>query len=112
MMLWVITYQIDARGRRIGKSIDGVFQYGFIYQDQLNPLAKVDEGGNVIEQYVYGMRSNIPEYLIKGGIKYRIISDHLGSPIAVTEASTEALPVLTRELIVLVILLRKMVVLS
>ena len=27
----VITYQIDARGRRIGKKIDGVFIYGFIY---------------------------------------------------------------------------------
>ena len=51
------------RRSRIGKSIDGVFQYGFIYQDQLNPVAKVDGSGNVIEQYVYG-------------IKYRIISDH------------------------------------
>ncbi|MCZ7625927.1 MAG: RHS repeat-associated core domain-containing protein [Candidatus Methylomirabilis sp.] len=29
---------------------------------------------------MYGSRSNIPDYMIKGGVTYRIISDHLGSP--------------------------------
>jgi RHS repeat-associated protein len=29
---------------------------------------------------VYGTKANVPDYLIKSGITYRIISDHLGSP--------------------------------
>jgi RHS repeat-associated protein len=90
----VITYQIDARGRRIGKKIDGVFVYGFIYGNQLNPIAKVDESGNIVEQYVYGLKSNIPEYIIKDGKKYKIISNHLGSPIMVLGGQTQDLPVL------------------
>jgi YD repeat-containing protein len=90
----VITYQIDARGRRIGKKVDGVFQYGFIYGDQLNPIAKVDEAGNILESYVYGLKSNIPEYIIKDNKKYKIISNYLGSPIEIAEASMGALPVL------------------
>jgi RHS repeat-associated protein len=90
----VITYQIDARGRRIGKKIDNVFVYGFIYGDQLNPIAKVDESGNIIESYIYGLKSNIPEYLIKDGKKYKIISNHLGSPIMVLGGQAQDLPVL------------------
>ena len=81
----VITYQIDARGRRIGKKVDEVFQYGFIYGDQLNPIAKVDKTGNMIEKYIYGLKSYIPEYLIKEGKKYKIVSNHLGSPVMVID---------------------------
>jgi len=90
----VITYKVDARGRRIGKSIDGVFQYGFVYGDQLNPIAKVDEEGNIIESYVYGLKSNIPEYVVKDNVKYKIISDHLGSPLAIWQEGENTSPVL------------------
>jgi len=90
----VITYKVDARGRRIAKYIDGVFIYGFVYGDQLNPIAKVDESGNIIEYYVYGLKSNIPEYVVKDNVKYKIISDHLGSPLEV-RATTGGLPVLS-----------------
>jgi RHS repeat-associated protein len=90
----VITYQIDARGRRIGKKVDGVFEYGFIYGNQLNPIAKVDEAGNIVEQYVYGLKSNIPEYIIKDGKKYKIVSNHLGSPVMIVGGQAQDLPVL------------------
>jgi len=83
----VITYQIDARGRRVGKKVNGSFQYGFIYSTQLNPIAKVDVNGNILEQYIYGMKSNVPEYIIKGNKNYKIISNHLGSPVMVVDLS-------------------------
>jgi RHS repeat-associated protein len=43
---------------------------------------------------IYGLKSNIPEYIIKNNEKYKIISNHLGSPIEIAEASMGALPVL------------------
>ena len=49
-------------------------------QDQLNPIAELDGAGNVVARFVYGTKPNVPDYMIKGGSTYRIISDHLGSP--------------------------------
>jgi RHS repeat-associated protein len=37
---------------------------------------------------VYGSKANVPDYMIKDGINYRIISDHLGSPRLVINAET------------------------
>src|SRR6185437_7295161 len=42
--------------------------------------AELDGNGNVIERFVYGSKSNIPDYMIKNGTTYRIISDFIGSP--------------------------------
>ncbi|MCF6211896.1 MAG: RHS repeat protein [Gammaproteobacteria bacterium] len=75
-----IDYLIDGQNRRIGKKIDGTLVQGFLYQDQLNPVAELDGAGNVVARFVYGTKPNVPDYMIKGGTTYRIISDHLGSP--------------------------------
>ncbi|MDX1474833.1 MAG: RHS repeat-associated core domain-containing protein, partial [Reinekea sp.] len=75
-----IDYLIDGRNRRIGKKVDGVLVQGFLYQDQLNPIAELDGAGNVVARFVYGDKPNVPSYMIKGGVTYRILSDHLGSP--------------------------------
>ena len=75
-----IDYVIDGQNRRIGKRIDGTLTQGFLYQDQLNPIAELDGTGNVVARFVYGTKPNVPDYMIKGGNTYRIISDHLGSP--------------------------------
>lgn len=75
-----IDYVIDGRNRRVGKKVNGTLVQGFLYQDQLNPIAELDGSGNVVARFVYGSKFNVPDYMIKGGITYRIISDHLGSP--------------------------------
>lgn len=75
-----IEYVIDGRNRRIGKRVNGVLTRGFLYQDQLNPIAELDGAGNVLSRFVYGTRINVPDYMIRGGTTYRIVSDHLGSP--------------------------------
>lgn len=82
-----IDYLIDGRNRRIGKKVDGVLVQGFLYQDQLNPIAELDGSGNVVARFVYGEKSNVPSYMIKGGVTYRILSDHLGSPRLVMNTS-------------------------
>ena len=35
----------------------------FIYKDQLEPVAKLDGDGNILEQYVYGETSHTPGYI-------------------------------------------------
>ena len=59
--------------------MNGVITKKWIYQDQLNPVAELDSANNIVARFVYGTRANVPEYLIKDGNTYRIISDHLGS---------------------------------
>src|SRR5574337_1435992 len=75
-----IDYLIDGQNRRIAKKVNGTLVQGFLYHNQLNPVAELDGSGNVVSRFVYGTKANVPDYLIKGGVTYRIVSDHLGSP--------------------------------
>jgi RHS repeat-associated protein len=83
-----IEYVIDGGNRRIGKKVNGMLVQGFLYQDVLNPVVELDGSGNVIARFVYGSRINVPDYIIKEGITYRLISDHLGSPRVIINVST------------------------
>ena len=83
-----ITYVIDGANRRIGKKVNGTLTQGFLYQDSLNPVAELDGSGNVVSRFVYGTRGNVPDYMVKGGVTYRIIADHLGSVRLVVNTST------------------------
>ena len=83
-----IDYIIDGAQRRIGKKVDGKLVKGWIYQDGLNPIAELDGVGNVVSRFVYGTRANVPDYMVKDGIIYRIVADHLGSPRLVVDSST------------------------
>ena len=74
-----IDYLIDAQNRRVGRKVDGVLVQGWLYQNQLNPVAELDGSGNVVSRFVYGSRANVPDYMTKNGNTYRLISDHLGS---------------------------------
>lgn len=87
----VTTYAIDGRGRRVGKSINGVHVKGWLYADQLRPIAEFDGDGTIVSRFVYGARPNVPEYIIRGGVTYRIFSDHLGSPRVIVDTTTGAI---------------------
>lgn len=76
----VIEYVIDGQNRRIGKKLNGTLVQALLYQNQLNVVAELDGSGNVVSRFVYGTKANVPDYMIKDGISYRIVSDHLGSP--------------------------------
>ncbi len=89
-----IAYLIDGNNRRIGKKIDGTLVQGFLYQDQLNPVAELDGTGDIVSLFVYGSRANVPDYMLskKGDgntwITYRIVIDYLGSPRMVVDTTT------------------------
>ncbi len=84
----VIDYLIDGLNRRIGKKINGTLVQGFLYQGSLRPIAELDGGNAIVSRFVYATRVNVPDYLVKGGVTYRIIADRLGSPRLVVDVAT------------------------
>lgn len=85
-----IDYVIDPLNRRIGKKVGGAFVQKLLYLDQLRVAAELDASNNVVATFVYGSRSNTPDFMYKAGSTYRIVSDHLGSPRLVVNTSTGA----------------------
>ena len=71
---------IDGANRRIGKRVNGTLVQAFLYEHGLRPIAELDATGAVVSRFVYGSRLNVPDYLLKGGVTYRMVTDHLGSP--------------------------------
>ncbi|MEM7049914.1 MAG: RHS repeat-associated core domain-containing protein, partial [Acidobacteriota bacterium] len=86
-----IEYLVDGEGRRIGKKVQGVLGQGFLYGDRLNPIAELDSSGAVLSRFVYGSKGWVPDYLVKGGVTYRILSDLRGSVRLVVDAATGAI---------------------
>ncbi|MCB1778002.1 MAG: RHS repeat-associated core domain-containing protein, partial [Candidatus Competibacteraceae bacterium] len=83
-----IEYLIDGQNRRIGKRVNGVLVQGFLYQGLLQPAAELDGSGNVVSRFVYATQVNVPDYLIKNGQTYRLLTDHLGSLRLVINTAT------------------------
>lgn len=84
-------YVIDGQNRRIGKKIGGSLVQGFLYQDQLRPIAELDGNNTIVTRFIYGSQPTVPDYLIKGGVTYRIVADHLSSPRLVINTATGAI---------------------
>jgi RHS repeat-associated protein len=85
-----IEYIIDGLNRRMGKRVNGVLVQGFLYDGQLRIVAELDGAGNLVSRFVYATHVNAPDYLVKGGVTWRILTDHLGSPRLVVDAATGA----------------------
>lgn len=84
----LVEYLVDGLNRRVGKMVNGVLIQSFLYQDQLKPVAELDGSGQVVARFVYGSKANVPDYMVKGGVTYRVVSDHLGSVRLVVDAAT------------------------
>jgi RHS repeat-associated protein len=76
----VIDYIVDGQNRRIAKKVNGALVQGFLYESRLRPIAELDGSGNVVSRFVYATHANVPGYMVKGGVTYRIITDDLGTP--------------------------------
>jgi RHS repeat-associated protein len=83
-----VEYVLDGQSRRVGKRVNGALVQGFLYQDSLRPIAELDGAGSVASRFVYANGGSAPDYLVKGGATYRVITDHLGSPRLVLDAAT------------------------
>ncbi|MDX2029764.1 MAG: RHS repeat-associated core domain-containing protein [Blastocatellia bacterium] len=85
-----IEYLIDGLNRRVGKRVNGALTRGWLYQDPLKPVAELDGANNLVSRFVYGTRAQTPDYMIREGVTYRILTDHLGSVRLVVNTATGA----------------------
>lgn len=85
-----VDYVVDGLHRRVGKSIDGHLVEGFLYRNQLQPIAWLDASGNVRAQFVYASGANLPDSMISSGKTYRLIGDNSGSLRLVIDAGSGA----------------------
>jgi RHS repeat-associated protein len=64
----------------VGKQLNGTLTRGYLYRDGLRIAAELDGSNAVVARFIYGAIPGAPDLMIKGGVTYRILRDHLGSP--------------------------------
>lgn len=84
-----ISYIVDARNRRVGKQVNSALVAGYLF-DGDRVVAQLNSANQIVSQFVYGSGSTSPDYMIQGGVPYRIFPDQLGSPRLVVNTSTGA----------------------
>ncbi|MGQ0800981.1 MAG: RHS repeat-associated core domain-containing protein, partial [Pseudomarimonas sp.] len=57
----------------------------------LEPIAEYDGNGALVSVFAYAERSHVPSLMLKGGVTYKIVSDHLGSVRQVIDLNTGAI---------------------
>ena len=85
----VVSYVLDADGRRIGKRVNGTLVQGFLYAGAFRPVAELDGTGAVVARFVYAGGS-VPAYMVKGGTAFRFVTDEVGSIRLVLDAENGA----------------------
>jgi RHS repeat-associated protein len=75
----VVTYEYDARQRRVAKRRNGAVEARWVYDGQYRVAAQLDASGTVTHRFVYGSQSHSPDYVVKGGVTYAYVKNHLGS---------------------------------
>ncbi|RZK45611.1 MAG: hypothetical protein EOO94_04085, partial [Pedobacter sp.] len=82
-----VDYLVDGSDRRVRRRLNNTFNAAYIYRDDLRPAAQLNSNGTIKSVFIYGSRSNSPDLIVQGTVTYRVISDHLGSPLFVIRAS-------------------------
>jgi RHS repeat-associated protein len=86
-----LAYIVDGENRRVGKETGSVLEAGFLYDDNDRVVAQLNGSSGLVSQFVYATGSNSPDYMINGGVTYRIFSDQLGSPVLIVNTTTGAI---------------------
>jgi hypothetical protein len=61
-----------------------------LYRNDLNIVAELDGTGAIISRFVYGTEPHVPDFMLRGGKAYRIVSDERGSVRLVVDTSIGA----------------------
>jgi hypothetical protein len=70
--------------------VNGVAARRWLYQGT-RVIAELDGSGELVARYVYGTKGYVPDYVVKDGSTYRLITDHLGSIRLVVDVATGAI---------------------
>jgi RHS repeat-associated protein len=83
----VISYKVDARNRRVTRKVGSTVTHYYLYDTKNRVIATLDSSGVIESRFIYGSRPFTPDYMLKGGNTYKIVSNHLGSPVMVIKTS-------------------------
>ncbi len=72
-----ITYRVDGMDRRVAR-LEGGDTTRYLYQDALR-IAGVIEPSGQLASFVYAQGRHVPDYMVKGGATYRLLTDPNGS---------------------------------
>lgn len=86
----VVAYEYDARQRRVAKRRNGAVVKRWVYDGQYRVVAEVDGAGAVTSRFVYASQSHSPDYLVRGGVTYAYVKNHLGSVKLVVDSGSGA----------------------
>jgi RHS repeat-associated protein len=84
----VIEYVYDGTQRRVGRRANGALTQAFLLSDSTCPIAELDGTNQVVALFIYGSGSHVPDYFIKGGVSFQIVTDQIGSPRLVINCQT------------------------
>jgi RHS repeat-associated protein len=88
-----ITYLVDGQNRRVGKRVNGTLVKQWLYKDGLRPVAELNGSGAVVARFVYASDRSTPDFIVRGGNRYRVLTDQLGSPrMAVNVTNSSDVP--------------------
>jgi RHS repeat-associated protein len=82
-----IGYFVDGAGRRVGRSVDGRLAAGYLYRPDGRVVGGLDGSGALIASFAYDDRDHLA-LIERDGRAYRVVTDQLGSPLLVLDAST------------------------
>jgi RHS repeat-associated protein len=93
-----VDYTLDASGRRAARTQSGVVTR-YVYAGGLHPVAELNANYSVNRVFLYTSHSHVPDFVAvsTGGSSWslwRVITDHLGSVIGLTDAFGN--PIFTR----------------
>src|SRR5262249_12853401 len=83
-----VDYLVDGRNRRVGKQVNGATVRGWLYDGQQQIVAELDAADGVTSRFVFADDGLTPADMVKGGVPYRMIADHLGSVRLVVDIAT------------------------
>jgi len=86
-----LSWKLDASGRRAVKYVNGVRRQAFLWGSMMQILAELDSANQVLSEFVYAAHVSVPEYLIRDGVNYRLVTDRRGSVRLVVNAATGAI---------------------
>jgi RHS repeat-associated protein len=86
-----VDYVIDGLQRRIGKRRNGVLVRQWLWDGPTRIAAELDGAGALVSRFVYATRRNVPDYIVRGGVEHRLVTDQNGSPRLIVDSVTGAI---------------------
>jgi RHS repeat-associated protein len=84
----VVDYVIDGLQRRIAKRRNGVLVRQWLWDGPTRIAAELDGAGALVSRFVHATRRNAPDYVVRGGVEYRLVTDQNGSPRLMVDSVT------------------------